>query len=170
MNFAILRYFNVSGSDPDIETGEDHNPETHLIPSIIETGFGLRSELKIFGNDYDTPDGTCIRDYVHVTDLIEGHIRAFEYIGEKDILVNLGNGKGFSVLEVIKAAESVLKKKIHFLISSRRAGDPAVLISDTKKAQDLIGWNPKFTDINTQIQHLFDWMIKRKGLIVERTS
>jgi UDP-arabinose 4-epimerase len=160
-----LRYFNAAGADPNSEIGEDHNPETHLIPLILEVATGYRPHITIFGEDYDTPDGTCIRDYIHVTDLSEAHVLAMKALdkGSDNNTYNLGNGKGFSVREVIETASVITGKDIPCKIGSRRPGDPSRLIGDATKAIRELGWNPRYNDLRVIIQTAWKWH-NRKGL------
>lgn len=146
LNYAALRYFNAAGASMDGSIGESHEPEPHLIPLILQTALGKRDEIGIFGNDYPTPDGTCIRDYIHVEDLADAHIKALHYLEreKKSIVVNIGTGAGNSVLEVIKKAEAITGKEIPSVIKPRRAGDPAMLVADNKKAKEMLNWTPKF--------------------------
>lgn len=161
MAIAFLRYFNVAGADPDGNLGEAHEPETHLIPNVIKSALGQGPKLKIFGNDYPTRDGTCIRDYVHVIDLIDAHILALNALQPAERRIyNLGSESGFSVLEVIQAAEKALKKKIDFDIVDRRAGDPATLVASSQKIRSELGWKPKYPEIEEMIQHAFRWHSK----------
>lgn len=145
LKFIALRYFNAAGSHQSGEIGESHNPETHLIPLVLYTALGKREKLYVYGNDYDTQDGTCIRDYIHVVDLVEAHLQAIEYLndGKPSAIINLGTGEGNSVLEIIKLAEKITGNKIPYEITKRRAGDPAILVADNKKAKELLGWSPK---------------------------
>ena len=142
-----LRYFNAAGSDPSGLIGESHDPEPHLIPVVLQTALGKRNKVLVFGNDYNTSDGTCIRDYIHVSDLADAHLKSLEYLanGGETNVVNLGTGKGNSVLEIIEKAKDVTKKDVPYEIVSRRIGDPAILVADNKKAKDLLGWSPKFS-------------------------
>jgi UDP-glucose 4-epimerase len=143
---VALRYFNAAGSDFDGEIGESHVPETHLIPIVLEVAAGRREKVMVFGDDYNTPDGTCLRDYIHVYDLADAHVRALEYLmkgGHSDI-INLGTGAGNSVLEIICKSEEVTGKKIKYEIAPRRAGDPDVLVADNKKATSVLGWKPEY--------------------------
>ncbi|MFC1810200.1 UDP-glucose 4-epimerase GalE [Patescibacteria group bacterium] len=159
LKYISLRYFNAAGADPSGELGEDHDPETHLIPLVLKTALGQRKEIKIFGTDYDTPDGTCIRDYIHVNDLAQAHILALKKlfeIGESDIF-NLGNGRGFSVQEVIDAAEKITGKKINAVDDERREGDPAVLVANSEKIKSKLGWNPKHTKIEDILNSAWAW-------------
>ncbi|MCZ3364327.1 MULTISPECIES: UDP-glucose 4-epimerase GalE [Methanobacterium] len=164
LKYASLRYFNAAGADPESEVGELHNPETHLIPLILDVAAGRREDIKIFGTDYDTPDGTCIRDYIHVTDLAEAHILALEYLqnsGESDFF-NLGNGNGFSVKEVIETAEEVTGKNIKAVEAERRAGDPPILVGSSDKAKEKLNWKPKYDELSTIIETAWNWHKKLK--------
>lgn len=159
IKFVSLRYFNVGGAHPDGHIGEDHRPETHLIPIILQTALGQREHISIFGDDYPTEDGTCIRDYVHVLDLIDAHLLALDYLakgGNSDIF-NLGSSQGFSVKEMIDAAREVTGKEIPAKIGPRRAGDPAVLIASSAKAKEVLGWNPSRTDMKDIIGDAWRW-------------
>ena len=158
MKNVSLRYFNAAGANPDGKIGESHEPEPHLIPIVLNTALGKRDKVLVFGNDYETPDGTCIRDYIHVVDLADAHLKAIEYLvdGNKSAIINLGTGKGNSVLEIINNAESVTGKKIEYEIVSRRAGDPAVLVADNTKAKNVLGWTPKYS-IENIIEHAWNW-------------
>jgi len=156
---VALRYFNAAGADPEGELGEDHHPETHLIPLVLMAALGQRKDIKIFGNDYLTKDGTCIRDYIHIKDLASAHLQALERLldGLPGANYNLGNGDGYSVLEVIETARKVTDKPIPQEISDRRAGDPAVLIGASQKAMDELGWKPQFPEIDEIIEHAWNW-------------
>lgn len=159
INFVSLRYFNVAGALEDGTIGEDHTPESHLIPLILQVPNGKREYITIFGEDYPTLDGTCIRDYIHVMDLADAHSRALAYLrngGASDIF-NLGNGMGFSVREMIVAAEMATGKKLEVKIGSRRPGDPAKLVASSKKAQTLLGWQPKYTSVEEIIKTAWNW-------------
>ena len=159
MKYVSLRYFNACGAHISGKIGEAHNPESHLIPIILQTANGTRDHISVFGTDYDTPDGTCIRDYIHVTDLAQAHILAVEYLingGESDIF-NLGNGVGFSVKEVIETAKKVTGKEIKVVEENRRAGDPAVLIASSEKAKRTLGWNPQYNELSTIIETAWKW-------------
>jgi len=157
---VCLRYFNAAGSDPDCVLGEDHRPETHLIPRILLAAAGKAPEITVFGTDYDTPDGTCLRDYVHVMDLADAHVRAIEALdaGSASDQFNLGSGNGFSVKEMIAAAEDVVGKPIPVQFGPRRAGDPARLIASSQKAREILGWSPQFTDMKDIVGHAWRWM------------
>ena len=154
-----LRYFNASGADPDGELGELHQPEPHLIPLVLFAAMRRQPLVKIFGNDYPTPDGTCIRDYVHVSDLADAHVSAINWLEseKRSNSFNLGNGRGFSVSEVIKASEEVTGLPIKTEICSRRAGDPPMLTSDPTKARKMLDWNPKYPGLAQQIGHAWKW-------------
>jgi UDP-glucose 4-epimerase len=156
---VIFRYFNAAGADPDGLLGEDHNPETHLIPLILQAAAGKRPSISIFGTDYDTPDGTCIRDYIHVTDLAQAHVLGLEYLIEHQTsqIFNLGNGNGFSVKEVIDTARQVTGKAIAIEACPRRVGDPAVLIGSSDKARRMLGWAPKYADLSAIVTHAWNW-------------
>ncbi|OZU88282.1 UDP-glucose 4-epimerase GalE [Virgibacillus indicus] len=159
IRYISLRYFNVAGARESAEIGEDHHPETHLVPIILQAALGQRSHITIFGEDYDTPDGTCIRDYVHVEDLIQAHLLALDYLkngGESDIF-NLGSNQGFSVKEMIDAAREVTCKEIPVKSGERRAGDPSTLIASAEKAKRVLGWNPARTSIEQIIKDAWNW-------------
>lgn len=154
INYVALRYFNVAGSLGDGTLGEDHNPETHLIPLILQVPLKKREFISIYGTDYPTPDGTCLRDYIHVLDLADAHIKAVEYLeaGNGCNVFNLGNGIGFSVKEMIEAAKEATGQDIKVVLGDRRAGDPAQLIASSEKANKILGWTPKFTDVKDIIK------------------
>ena len=157
LKFVALRYFNASGATE--KCGEHHDPETHLIPNVLKAASGELPFVSVFGEDYDTPDGTCIRDYIHVADLADAHIKALDHLrsGLESTHINLGNGLGFSVLEVIEAARKVTNSTIEVRIEPRRAGDPDRLIADAKKASELLKWKPHYTHIDTIIKTAWDW-------------
>lgn len=159
LRYVALRYFNAAGADPDCEVGEWHEPETHLIPLVLDAALGVRENIAIFGTDYDTPDGTCVRDYIHVRDLAGAHIAALEHLarGGKSDAFNLGNGKGFSVREIIDAARKVTGKEIPVVEKGRRAGDPAVLIADSARAMSILNWKPVHGDIEDIIATAWQW-------------
>lgn len=154
-----LRYFNAAGAHEGGKIGEDHSPETHLIPLILQVPLGKRTHITIFGGDYPTPDGTCIRDYVHVTDLTDAHILALESLrqGGESRTYNLGNGKGFSVKEVIEVARKVTGHSIPAVVESRRTGDPAVLVASSDRAKTELGWSPKREQLEVIINHAWSW-------------
>ncbi len=159
MRYVSLRYFNACGAHKSGEIGEAHNPETHLIPLILQVPLGKREHIAVFGTDYPTKDGTCIRDYIHVTDLAEAHILAVKYLmaGNKSDIFNLGNGVGFTVREVIDMAEKVTGESIKVVETDRRAGDPAVLIASSEKAKTILGWNPKHDSLSEIIKSAWKW-------------
>jgi len=159
LHSVALRYFNAAGADASGDIGESHEPETHLIPNILRAALGMGGQLKIFGDDYPTRDGTCVRDYVHVNDLATAHLRAVEFMSAHDgaHVFNLGNGQGFTVLETIAAAERVLGGPIAFARAPRRPGDPPVLLASSKRAREQLGWSPVFTDIERIIETACRW-------------
>jgi UDP-arabinose 4-epimerase len=159
LRYVLLRYFNAAGADPDNEIGEDHNPETHLIPLVIEAASGRRPNITVFGSDYDTPDGTCIRDYVHVSDLAAAHLRALDALekGRPSSAYNLGNGNGASVSEVIETARRVTGTSIPAVQGPRRVGDPPILTSDATRARVELGWTPQITDLAEIIATAWAW-------------
>ncbi|MFC5527009.1 UDP-glucose 4-epimerase GalE [Rhodanobacter ginsengisoli] len=156
---VALRYFNAAGADPSGEIGELHEPETHLIPNVLLAALGKDVELKVFGNDYPTRDGTCVRDYIHVNDLASAHLKAMHFMNEREgfHVFNLGNGRGFTVLEVINAARYVTGENINFKYAQRRTGDPAVLVASGDKARMLMEWTPQVTDITDIIETAWRW-------------
>ena len=159
LRYVALRYFNACGAHPSGAIGEAHNPETHLIPLILQVPNGQREKISIFGDDYPTKDGTCIRDYIHVTDLAQVHILALDYLlnGGDNNVFNLGNGVGFTVKEVIDVARAVTGHPIPAQVSPRRAGDPAQLIASSEKAIKVLGWKPQYNDLNTIIATAWKW-------------
>lgn len=154
-----LRYFNAAGASPSGAIGEDHRPESHLIPIILQVALGVRDKVIIFGTDYDTSDGTCVRDYIHVTDLAKAHLLALDALagGAESNVYNLGNGEGFSVREVIDMVEKVVGKPITHSEGARRAGDPAVLVASSHKIMRELGWQPEYHDLETIVQTAWDW-------------
>jgi UDP-arabinose 4-epimerase len=154
-----LRYFNAAGADIQGEIGEEHDPETHLIPLVLDAASGRRANVTIFGADYDTPDGTCIRDYIHVSDLAEAHVKALGTLGagSPSNVFNLGNGQGFSVREVVQAVERVAGLDVPVKLGARRAGDPAALISNATKAREALGWRPRFAEIDDVVRTAWAW-------------
>ncbi|WP_203623531.1 MULTISPECIES: UDP-glucose 4-epimerase GalE [unclassified Lacticaseibacillus] len=159
IKFVALRYFNVAGAMPDGSIGEDHHPETHLIPIILQVAAGTRTGLQIFGDDYPTKDGTNVRDYVHVVDLADAHILALKYLreGHDSNAFNLGSATGFSNLEILNAARKVTGKEIPAKIGPRRAGDPSTLIAASDKAREILGWQPKYDDVEKVIETAWNW-------------
>ena len=154
-----LRYFNAAGADPAGQLGERHDPETHLIPLVLQAASGRRDSIHIFGNDYDTPDGTCVRDYIHIVDLCQAHLLALGALagGAASSAYNLGNGSGFSVKEVIDTVKKVTGHAFKVIESERRPGDPAVLVADSFVAKEKLGWAPEFSDLDTIITHAWAW-------------
>lgn len=159
IKFVSLRYFNVAGALEDGSIGEDHSPETHLIPLILQVPLKKREHITVFGDDYPTEDGTCIRDYIHVLDLADAHIKALNYLraGNESNIFNLGNGKGFSVKEMIYATKEATGEEIKVVLGERRAGDPAVLIASSEKAHNLLNWQPKYTNVKDIIKTAWTW-------------
>ena len=160
-----FRYFNAAGADPNGLLGEDHSPETHLIPLVLMAALGQRESVSIFGTDYPTPDGTCIRDYIHVTDLADAHVLGLEYLlqGGDTAFFNLGNGNGFSVKEVIDTAGIVTGRDIKVVESDRRPGDPPALVGSGDKARKILGWSPQYPDIKDILTHAWQWHKNRHG-------
>lgn len=161
----IFRYFNAAGADPKTRLGEDHTPETHLIPLVLLTALGHRSSISIFGDDYDTHDGTCIRDYIHVADLAQAHVQGVEHLlgGGSSQILNLGNGMGFSVQEVIETARQVTGLPIPVQIAPRRPGDPPALVGSSDKARQILGWQPRYAELPVIIEHAWRWHQQRQG-------
>jgi len=159
LKYVCLRYFNAAGADPEEELGEDHRPETHLIPLVLQTALGMRDQVEIFGNDYPTHDGTCIRDYIHTDDLAQAHLLAMERImgGFSGDMYNLGNGKGYSVNDVIEKASEITKTSIKTKVVNRRQGDPAILVSASQKAIEELGWRPKYHELDAIIETAWKW-------------
>jgi len=154
-----LRYFNAAGADPDGELGERHIPETHLIPLVLQAASGRRESITVFGDDYDTPDGTCIRDYIHINDLCSAHLLALEYLvnGGETKAYNMGNGEGYSIKELIDVAKSVTGNDFTVVMGERRDGDPARLVADSKLLQSELSWKPEYPDLETIIRHAWEW-------------
>jgi UDP-glucose 4-epimerase len=158
LGFAALRYFNAAGAHPDASLGEDHDPETHLIPLVIFAATCKRPHIEVFGSDYPTPDGTCIRDYIHVDDLAEAHLLALEKIAAgSELRYNLGTGRGYSVREVIRTVEEVTGKTVPVKEGPRRPGDPAVLVASSEKAQRDLGWRPRFAELRAIVETAWNW-------------
>ncbi len=159
LRFVCLRYFNVAGADTSGTIGEAHTTETHLIPLVLQVPLGQRSHITVYGDDYPTKDGTCIRDYIHVTDLVDAHILALKHLtsgGESNVF-NLGSNSGYSVFEIIKAAREVTGHEIPLVVGEKRAGDPALLIASSEKAKTVLGWSPKRTDVKEIIASAWNW-------------
>lgn len=156
---VCLRYFNAAGADPQTRIGERHVPETHLIPLVLQAASGRRESISVFGQDYDTPDGTCVRDYIHICDLCEAHLLAIKALQDtnESAAFNLGNGNGFSVKEVIETAERVTGRTIPVVYTERRPGDPARLVADAGRIRQQLGWSPKFSSLETIIEHAWRW-------------
>jgi UDP-glucose 4-epimerase len=159
---VALRYFNAAGADPSGEIGEAHSPETHLIPNVLRSLLGQGPELKVFGSDYATRDGTCVRDYVHVNDLASAHLKAVEFMLDHEgaHIFNLGNGEGFSVREVIAAAERVTGQEVSYDMVARRPGDPPTLVASGQRARELLGWQPEFSRLDDILASAWDWHTK----------
>jgi UDP-glucose-4-epimerase GalE len=163
MTYTALRYFNAAGADPQGTIGEDHEPETHLIPLVLYTALGRRASIDILGTDYPTPDGSAIRDYIHVQDLADAHVRSLDYLqkGGASVALNLGTGQGHSVREVIAAAERVTGRPIARREAPRRAGDPPMLVADPAKARELLGWMPTVSDLDSILRSAWTWHLQR---------
>lgn len=159
LNYVILRYFNAAGASKLFNIGESHSPETHLIPLLLQTALGQRESLHIYGDDYPTKDGSCVRDYIHIDDLASAHILALTHLlnGGKSEAFNLGNGEGFSIFELLECASRLCGRQIPYTIESRREGDPATLIGDSTKAQQILGWKAHFADIETILSSALAW-------------
>ena len=155
--YAALRYFNAAGASPSGERGEDHDPETHLIPRVLQVALGQRDKIGIYGDDYPTRDGTCIRDYIHVTDLAQAHILALRALDEGSRAYNLGNGQGFTVKEVIEMCREVTGHPIPAEVGPRRPGDPAVLVASSEKIRRELGWEPQYPGLRTIVEHAWEW-------------
>jgi len=164
LKYACLRYFNAAGAHPDGSIGERHDPESHLIPLVLQAASGRRKSITVFGDDYKTPDGSCLRDYVHVCDLVMAHLLALKYLhgGGQSGYFNLGNGTGFSVFEVIAIAKSISGVDFSVEISDKRGGDPAQLVADSSKAADVLSWNPEYAELETIIKHAWVWELRLK--------
>lgn len=164
IRFAALRYFNAAGADPEGEIGEDHDPETHLIPLAIRAASEGGSELSIYGTDYPTPDGTAIRDYIHVADLAEAHRLALEHLahGGESLQLNLGTGSGHSVRQVIAAVESISGRRVRVREAGRRSGDPPVLVADARRAGSVLRWHPAYPGIDAIVEHAYAWHVRRR--------
>jgi UDP-arabinose 4-epimerase len=164
LGWVALRYFNAAGADPDGELGEEHDPETHLIPLALQAALQGAPVLRVFGDDYPTPDGSCIRDYIHVSDLADAHVRSLSYLrdGGESGAFNLGTGKGASVFQVIDCIEHVSGRSVPREIVERRAGDPSVLYADAQKAQQLLGWTPRYRELSETIEHAWRWLESRR--------
>lgn len=164
LHSVCLRYFNAAGDDSEGEIGESHNPETHIIPLILDAALGKRECIKVFGTDYDTPDGSCIRDYIHVLDLADAHIKALDYMKRENVSnrFNLGTSKGTSVIEMVEAAKKVTGMNFKVVYDERRLGDPAELIGGNQKAKNVLGWEPRYSDIETILKDAWNWQKKKE--------
>ena len=164
LRYAALRYFNAAGADPDGDVGEDHDPETHLIPLALDAAMLSTAQLQIFGTDYPTPDGTAIRDYIHVVDLAEAHVLSLAKLraGAKELHLNLGTGRGQSVREVISTVSKVAGRPVPFREVGRRAGDPPALVADARKAAEVLGWKTRYADLEVIVEHAFRWRQRGK--------
>ena len=162
LKYVSLRYFNAAGADADGDIGEMHDPETHVIPILLQNALGLRDRFYVFGTDYDTHDGSCIRDYIHVTDLADAHIKAVEYLfrEERSDCFNLGTGKGVSVLELVDSVQNITGKKLNVILENRREGDPDILVADNSKAKEILNWNPVHSSIENIIKTAWNWHSK----------
>lgn len=165
IKYAALRYFNVAGAKETGKIGEDHNPETHLIPLVLQVPLGKREAITIYGEDYDTEDGTCIRDYIHVEDLVDAHILALQYLIKNNTsnVFNLGSNNGFSVKEIIDVARKVTGHEIPAVIGERRAGDPSKLVASSKKSKEILGWSPTKTSVEKIIEDAWNWHKNNKN-------
>lgn len=159
IEFVVLRYFNAAGADPEGEIGESHDPETHIIPLVLDAASGRRENIKVFGTDYETLDGSCVRDYIHVYDLATAHLLALHYLeqGKESDFFNLGNELGTSVLQVIDSVKKVTGREFKVTLTDRRPGDPAVLVGSSRKAQEILGWEPIYKDIDKIVEHAWKW-------------
>jgi UDP-arabinose 4-epimerase len=166
LRYVNLRYFNAAGADPDGELGEDHSPETHIIPLVIAAAQGRNSAIEIFGTDYDTKDGTAVRDYIHVCDLATAHVKSLDHLiaGRKSVSVNLGTGRGHSIYDIISAVEAVSGMVVPVIDGARRVGDPPALIANPELGQALLGWKPRKSDLLTIVRTAWDWHETRQGL------
>jgi UDP-glucose 4-epimerase len=160
-----LRYFNAAGADPQARLGPRHDPLTHLIPLVLRAAAGVNPNIKIFGHDYPTPDGTAVRDYIHVSDLCEAHLAAIDYLakGGETRAFNLGVGRGYSVQEVVDAVRRVTGREFEVISEGRRPGDPAKLVADPSLANTTLGWKARYGDIDTIVQHAWAWQLKTMG-------
>ncbi len=162
---VCLRYFNAAGAHPNGRLGERHEPESHLIPLLLQVASGRRNHISVFGRDYDTPDGTCIRDYIHILDLCQAHMLAVQWLmqGGASAQFNLGNGSGFSVLDVLNSVERITGRKVKVIDAPRREGDPARLVADSRLIRERLGWKPEYADIDVMVRHAWQWEQKQAG-------
>ena len=172
LSSVVLRYFNAAGADPDAEIGEDHDPETYLIPLVLDAASGRREHVTVLGTDYETPDGTCVRDYVHVSDLADAHVKALRHLenGGGSAAFNLGTGHGYSVREVIDTAARITGRKVPVIEGARRPGDPAVLVADAARAREQLTWQPRHSDLDQIIATAWAWHQKRHVSTQNRPS
>jgi len=172
LKHIILRYFNAAGADPDCEIGEDHTPETHLIPLVLDAAMGKRDNISIFGTDYDTKDGTCVRDYIHINDLAKAHMLGLEWMlkNKKSNNFNLGNGEGFSVKQIIDVAKKVTGNNISVNYAERRGGDPATVVGSYDKVEKVLGWKPEFKNIERIIETAWSWHLKRHEIKLKKVG
>lgn len=168
LQYVSLRYFNAAGADPDGRLGECHNPETHLIPLVLQAASGRKSDITVFGSDYDTPDGTCIRDYIHIADIAKAHVMSLDYLetNEQSNIFNVGTEHGYSVNQIIAACEKVTGKKIKVVEGERRPGDPPVLVASAEKIRNVLGWQPDFDNLDNIIQTAWRWEQSEAGIKV----
>jgi UDP-glucose 4-epimerase len=166
LRYLILRYFNVAGADPRMRTGQSTKGATHLIKVAVETALGLRPQIEVFGTDYETPDGTCIRDYIHVADLVRAHSDALRHLrdGGASVTLNCGYGRGFSVLEVLDTVKRASGVDFKVVTSGRRPGDPAAIVADSRRIRALLGWTPQFDDLETIVAHALKWEHRRRSM------
>ncbi len=157
LHYATLRYFNAAGADPAGRYGEDHRPESHLVPLVIDAALGRRPELEVYGDDYATPDGTCLRDYVHVTDLASAHLLALDHLEHDSITANLGNGVGHSVMQVIETVQRVSGRRVPYRMCPRRPGDTAVLVASSERAKRVLGWRPRYAELDEIVRTALRW-------------
>lgn len=164
LQFVVLRYFNVAGADPAGDIGESHVPETHLVPLVLDAASGQRAGIRVFGTDYGTPDGSCIRDYIHVSDLADAHFLALKYLPKEGKIgfFNLENRQGTSVFEVIAAVKKVTRQDFAIIHAGRRSGNPAVLVGSSKKARLILGWKPRYLDIEQIVEHAWNWHMNKQ--------
>ena len=164
LEYVVLRYFNAAGCDPEGEIGESHDPETHIIPLVLDAAGGQRPDIKVFGTDYNTLDGSCIRDYIHVSDLASAHLLALHHLeaGKDSDFFNLGNARGTSVMEVVDSVKRVTGRDFKVVMAPRRLGDPARLVGSPEKAMKILGWQPKYADIDTIVKHAWNWHENRE--------
>jgi UDP-glucose 4-epimerase len=166
LSYLVLRYFNVAGADPRMRTGQSTKGATHLIKVAVETALGLRPQIEVFGTDYATPDGTCIRDFIHVSDLVRAHSDALRHLrgGGASVTLNCGYGRGFSVLEVLDTVKRASGVDFKVATSGRRPGDPAAIVADSKRIRALLGWAPQFDDLETIVEHALKWERRRESI------